>query len=108
MFEYTRLIYQIMDKIWWRKILVMYLYPPPFDMRRMQDILTKGLDPAFGKVVTQHLKAYMTAGVAPPAAIESTIMNFADDMVAGRPVSVRTGDYIAVQNFIQGMKGKKK
>ena len=37
----------------------------------------------------------------PPEAIAPAVMNVADDVLAGRDVQLRAGDYIALQNFIR-------
>ena len=43
-------------------------------------------------------------GKEPPTQIQSAIMNIADDMMAGREVTLRAGDYIALMNFARGKK----
>jgi hypothetical protein len=40
----------------------------------------------------------------PPEAIAPAILNMADDVMAGRQVSLRAGDYIAIQNFARSSK----
>ena len=52
---------------------------------------------AFNKFVETHVQAYLD-GKAPPAAIQSAVMNIADDYVAGKDIAVKAGDYIALQN----------
>ncbi len=95
-------VFDIRKDILWRKHQVMYLYPAPgLDLKRIQDILKKGLDAKFQAVAGRYLKAFMTEGKEPPAAIASTIRNFADDVALGRDITIRGGDYIAIQGFIQ-------
>jgi len=37
----------------------------------------------------------------PPPEIATAILNMADDFMAGRQVAMRSGDYLAIQNFIR-------
>lgn len=95
--------YDIRKDILWRKHSVMYLYPPPEGFgEKLGDVVRKGVDAKFKAVAGRHLEAYMTKGAKPPAAIAATIQNFADDLAMGRDLTVRGGDYIAIQGYIQG------
>lgn len=87
------------------KIRVMYLYPPPIDLREILDFQAKGVRSRFAKEVQTHTKALLLEQKEPPAAIAAAIHNFADDIAAGREVTVRAGDYIAIQNFMRAKKG---
>lgn len=90
----------------WIRILrqrVMYLYPPPYS-RVFDKYLEIRPDERFNKVVDTHLQALLKKGKLPPAEISTAILNMADDIVAGREPVLRTGDYIALQTFVQGMK----
>jgi hypothetical protein len=40
-------------------------------------------------------------GKAPPNAIETPVLIAADDYLAGRDITLRAGDYIAVQSFVR-------
>ncbi|MFB0546563.1 MAG: hypothetical protein ACETWB_06605 [Anaerolineae bacterium] len=55
----------------------------------------------FYGVVAEHLRAYVQEGVMPPDDIAPAILNLADDYMAGRPMNLRAGDYIAIQNHIR-------
>lgn len=55
----------------------------------------------FFKVVAQHLNAYIQDGVMPPEDIAQAILNLADDQLAGKPMTLRAGDYIAIQNHLR-------
>jgi hypothetical protein len=99
--KYTQLVYRINESILDRKYWVMYLQPVPEGLAQIKELVQNKLDKGFVTVVKQHLKAYMVDGKEPPAAIAPTIKNFADDLVAGRSMTVRSGDYYAIQNFIQ-------
>jgi hypothetical protein len=56
-------------------------------------------DAKFEAYVTKHVKAYVEKNVMPPNEIAGAILNIADDQIAGRPMMLRAGDYIALQNF---------
>ena len=101
MLEYTKMVFKVYESILDRKYWVMYLQPPPQGLGRIHELLENKLDKAFMKVVKDNLKALMTEGKEPPTAIAATIKNFADDLVAGRSLTVRSGDYFAIQNYIQ-------
>lgn len=58
-------------------------------------------DKRFFRVLARHMTAYLKDGVQPPKDIASTIMNLADDHLAGRQMTIRAGDYIALQNHIR-------
>lgn len=59
----------------------------------------------FYEVVSKHLGAYIQEGVMPPNDIAPAILNIADDYMAGRrPISIRAGDYISIQNYLRGSK----
>jgi hypothetical protein len=57
----------------------------------------------FYKVVADHVQAYVEEGVMPPEEIATAILNVADDYMAGRPMNLRAGDYIAIQNYVRRM-----
>lgn len=100
----VKLLYEINQSILDRKYWVMYLHPAPIDrinIRQLQGLVSKGVDKKFTQFVKQQVKAYMADGKAPDAAIAATIMNFSDDLAAGREITVRTGDYIVLQNYMQ-------
>lgn len=58
----------------------------------------------FYQVTAQYLYDYAYNDKMPPDDIAPTIMNLAEDFLAGKPVSFRAGDYIAVQNHIRKIK----
>ena len=51
--------------------------------------------------VGRHLHAYVYENKMPPAAIQQTVLNLAEDYVSGKPVAFKAGDYIAMQNFMR-------
>ncbi len=55
----------------------------------------------FFKVIAEHVDAYIKDGKMPPEPIATAILNFADDLMANGKMTIRTGDYIAIQNHIR-------
>jgi hypothetical protein len=53
----------------------------------------------FYNTVAKHLGAYLNKNVMPPKEIAGPIMNLADDYLANRQMTLKAGDYIALQNF---------
>lgn len=62
-------------------------------------------DANFYKVAAKHLYEYAYNDTMPPEEIAPTIMNLAEDLLSGKPVNFRAGDYIALQNYVR--QGKK-
>jgi hypothetical protein len=58
-------------------------------------------DAKFEAFVTKHVKAYIEKNVMPPEEIAGPILNMADDQIAGRPMALRAGDYVSLQNFFR-------
>lgn len=58
----------------------------------------------FFTMVHEHVMAYVLEGKEPPAQIAAAVMNIADDVMAGREVGIRAGDYIALMNFAKAEK----
>jgi hypothetical protein len=55
----------------------------------------------FKELVSEHLHAYIVDGKMPPEDIAPAILNLADDYAAARPMNLRAGDYIALQNHVR-------
>ncbi|ABK18111.1 hypothetical protein [Syntrophobacter fumaroxidans] len=102
--ELTALRYQFWEEILDRKHWVMYLQPPILDLSELREVFSKAQQAELAKVIQTHTKAFMVKGKEPPAEIAGAIKNFADDIASGREVTVRAGDYIAVQNFMRAQK----
>lgn len=58
----------------------------------------------FYATIAKHLGAYIVNDVMPPDEIAGAILNMADDYMANRPMNLRAGDYINIQNFIRGQR----
>jgi hypothetical protein len=87
-----------------RRIWVYYLVI----LDRVADHLAEKIqaqpDERFYKTLGEHVERYMETGEAPEA-IQSVVMNVADDYLAGREIVLRAGDYIALQNYARQAKG---
>ena len=59
---------------------------------------------AFYEVVSKYITAYVKEGVMPPEDIAPAILNLADDYMANKPMNLRAGDYIAIQNHLRRQK----
>jgi hypothetical protein len=89
----------LQDWILNRIIIVAYLYPPPIDS--IAKYVENALDIKAVNVLNTNLKAYLEKGVMPPTEIATAVMNVADDIVANRAPTLRTGDYIALQMYMR-------
>jgi len=103
LFDRFRIVSQVKaEPYWWR---FAYLLPDPF--LRDSEILenyanfARGQDKAFTGAVQTHVSAYLEKGTMPPSAIVGPILNIAEDLAAGREVTLRAGDYIALQTFVR-------
>ena len=83
-----------------RWILVAYLIIN-WDIGRLRKQIEIQPDERFFEVIQSHVDAYVNQGEMPPDEIASTILNLADDHMAGRAMNLRAGDYIALQNFLR-------
>lgn len=99
--EFTKVfvdIRKIIDRRDWIKYLVLVNW----HLKEHAGILQKPQDEAFQKFVVEQLDSYL-GGEKPPAAITSAIMNIADQQLSGGEVTLRAGDYIALQNQFRSM-----
>jgi hypothetical protein len=85
---------------WWR---FAYLIPDVFRWREgIENQFTKvisGKDSAFVKFVQSQVSAFIEKGTKPPEQIAAPVMNIAEDIIAGREVTLRAGDYIALESY---------
>jgi hypothetical protein len=84
-----------------RRIWVYYLIIVDKLAHQLGDVIEARPDERFFETFSRHVEAYVKEGKAPPKAIETPVLNAADDYLAGRDVTLRAGDYIAVQNFVR-------
>ncbi len=95
---------QIPKSIIDRKDWVRYLTLVNWHAKQLGDIVERVPDAAFTKFVEAQVQNYLK-GTAAPTAIQSAVMNIADDFISGRDVVLKAGDYIALQNqFKAGQK----
>lgn len=88
-----------------RRTWVMYKTIPDWDRKIINELIVRGTpDKEFHQFVTDKVNAYIFQKEAPPAEIASAIINIADDHLSGREPVIRAGDYIAIQNYLRGMK----
>jgi len=80
-----------------RRDWIKYLVMPTWHSKDFGNVIDVVPDATFTKFLEQHVQAYLE-GKKPPAAIESAVMNIADDYASGREITVRAGDYIALQS----------
>lgn len=84
--------------------IVMYLVIPEKYMSKYAKVLEVKPTERFFEMIRQNVMAYVGKGKEPPKAIAGAIMNIADDMVAGREVSIRAGDYIDLMSYARTQK----
>jgi hypothetical protein len=90
------------DYVWKRKWWVYYLIVVD-DFLDKNNIATT-LPAEFENLTFQYAQDYIRNGKMPPADIAPAILNMADDYMAGRQVSIRAGDYIAIHNHMRNLK----
>jgi hypothetical protein len=82
-------------------LIVAYLGVGPWEIDRLREMVKIKPNDQFYDIVGKHLNDYTQNGIEPPAAIASVIYNINDDMMAGRQPVLRTGDYLAIRNFMR-------
>jgi len=83
----------------WDPTIVMYLVIVDWLRKDKAELLKTQATERFFNMVREHVTAHVLDGKEPPAAIAAPIMNIADDMMSGREVSLRAGDYFALMDF---------
>lgn len=86
-----------------RRTWIMYLIINELS-GRFGELAKIGPDKNFFNAISEHVDSFIHEGVMPPEKISSAILNIADDVLAGRDVTIKAGDYIALQDFIQHSK----
>jgi hypothetical protein len=81
----------------------MYLVVGPGELfkQRLADLVNIPADEQFQGTVDGMVTAYLENGEMPPEQIAPTILNLADDVMAGREMVIRAGDYIALRNYMR-------
>lgn len=91
---------QIDRKIIDRKDWVKYLVLVNWHAKQLGDLIEWIPDATFNEFIENQVQRYLK-GSELPKAIQSAIMNIADDYMAGREVTLKAGDYIALQNHFR-------
>lgn len=84
-----------------RRIWIYYLIILDRLKLRFKDVLEARPDSRFFEELNRHVTALVKEGKAPPEAIASAVMNVADDVLAGREVQLKAGDYITLQSYFR-------
>jgi hypothetical protein len=71
------------------------------DMRDVSNLMEYKPDEKFFSMVSEHANNYLEKGIMPPESIATAILNIADDHMAGKQITIRAGDYIALQKFMR-------
>lgn len=77
----------------------MYLIVKDFMLKKYNDIIKARTTNKFNNMVREEVMNYVIDAVEPPPQIHTAIMNIADDMMAGRDIVMRSGDYIALMSY---------
>ena len=88
------------DWVFERWILVAYLIIN-WRIRELGEHIKVHPGKEFFELTAKHLRAYVQDAKLPPDDIAPAILNIADDYMAGRPMNLRAGDYIAIQNHLR-------
>ena len=75
-----------------------------YDIREIVELADRELPANFSKELANYVYGYMYEDKMPPAEIATTVLNVAEDLIAGREVIFRAGDYINTQKFMMGKK----
>jgi hypothetical protein len=78
---------------------VMYLIILDKAMKKYGDIIKIQPTDRFFSMVRELVLSYAVEGTEPPAQVATAVMNVSDDMMAGRDVSLRAGDYVDLMNY---------
>jgi hypothetical protein len=82
---------------WW---LVAYKIPPMLH-ESLLEIVRIPPDERFEGLVSKWVTAVVQEGATPPAEIAPAIYNLANDLLSGRELTIRTGDYITIQQYLR-------
>jgi hypothetical protein len=89
---------KFIDRTDWFKYLTLPLYQLKLLKEKHPEIFEVGLDEKFANFVEAQVSSFLE-GKSPPKEIESAVMNCADAYASDEGMTLRAGDYIALQNF---------
>ena len=84
--------------------VIMYLVLVDQMIARHRDLVMARPTEKFETMVQKEIMSHVIDGKEPPMQIRSAILNMADDMMAGRDVTMRAGDYIDLMNYAREQK----
>lgn len=84
--------------------VVMYLVIIDRLLQKNAELLKVQPSEKFFGLVREMVINHVIEGKEPPEQVAAPIMNIADDMMAGREVVMRAGDYIALMNYAKSKK----
>jgi hypothetical protein len=104
-----KLRFSLVEWVRLKKQEIMYLVVGPGDLfgQHVVDWANIPVDEGFQRQVGGMVTAYVENGEMPPEQIAPTILNLADDLVSGRNMVMRAGDYIALRSYMRA-EGKTK
>jgi uncharacterized protein (UPF0147 family) len=78
---------------------VMYLIVIDQMLKKYKDLVLERPTDKFDQMVREVVMNHVIDGKEPPKQIRTAVMNVADDMMAGRDVTLRAGDYITLMEY---------
>jgi hypothetical protein len=84
-----------------RKAIVPYMAMSDKLINDFGNVLKASPNQEFFKMIAEYMNGYMQRGEKPPEEIASAIFNLVDDMGTGRELTLKAGDYIALQNYLR-------
>jgi hypothetical protein len=72
------------------------------NIKELVELGDRELPESFVKKMAGFVHGYLYEDKVPPAEIQQTVLNVSEDLLAGREVQLRAGDYIAVQKYFRG------
>ncbi len=81
----------------WMKVAYLWVN----DLKAILDSVEARPSRKFNNMVKGYLEAYLRKGKMPPKEIASAILNLADEYASGKVMTLRAGDYLALQNYMR-------
>jgi len=78
---------------------IMYLVIVDKMLKKWANVMKVRPTDKFFDMVHGHVVDHAVRGVEPPKQIAAAILNIADDMMSGRDVVLRAGDYISLMDY---------
>lgn len=88
----------------WDPTIVMYLVIVDWLRKDKIELVKMRPTERFFDMLREEVTAHVLEGREPPAAIASAVMNISDDVMSGRDVVIRAGDYITLMDFARKQK----